>query len=218
MNPQSLNRYAYVLNNPMRWTDPSGHTIYLSHDDAALLADAFSNLAYQLTYRKDAFATGKDLLDFVALGLSVFAKSTLIGIATGIVGELSGAIGDIDKDRIIKFYELDKIIKLQNGVEGVALGGGANTRYGYDLFVLNRADNTKIERVELGYFLYGAMFKGHTELDIGWAFGDPIENGTYAFTDDMDGQYLGSPLTRMSCGGCKWLLISCSEDIIGFVV
>jgi len=25
MNPQSLNRYVYVLNNPMRYTDPTGH-------------------------------------------------------------------------------------------------------------------------------------------------------------------------------------------------
>jgi hypothetical protein len=24
-NPQALNRYAYVQNNPLRWTDPSGH-------------------------------------------------------------------------------------------------------------------------------------------------------------------------------------------------
>ena len=24
-NPQALNRYSYVQNNPMRWTDPSGH-------------------------------------------------------------------------------------------------------------------------------------------------------------------------------------------------
>ncbi len=26
-NPQSLNRYAYVLNNPLKYTDPSGHIL-----------------------------------------------------------------------------------------------------------------------------------------------------------------------------------------------
>jgi hypothetical protein len=24
-NPQSINRYSYVLNRPVRWTDPTGH-------------------------------------------------------------------------------------------------------------------------------------------------------------------------------------------------
>ena len=27
-NPQALNRYSYVLNGPMRWTDPSGHVTF----------------------------------------------------------------------------------------------------------------------------------------------------------------------------------------------
>ena len=26
-NPQALNRYSYVLNNPMKWTDPGGHAL-----------------------------------------------------------------------------------------------------------------------------------------------------------------------------------------------
>ncbi len=29
-NPQNYNRYSYVLNNPMRYTDPSGYTSVMS--------------------------------------------------------------------------------------------------------------------------------------------------------------------------------------------
>ncbi|MCP4252170.1 MAG: hypothetical protein GY775_01960, partial [Candidatus Scalindua sp.] len=27
-NPQALNRYSYVLNNPLKYTDPSGHGFF----------------------------------------------------------------------------------------------------------------------------------------------------------------------------------------------
>ena len=49
-NPQALNRYSYVQNNPLRWSDPSGHfgvttyahqggavTLHLTHDEATAL-------------------------------------------------------------------------------------------------------------------------------------------------------------------------------------
>jgi len=35
-NPQALNRYSYVLNNPIRNTDPSGHLGVTVHDDASV--------------------------------------------------------------------------------------------------------------------------------------------------------------------------------------
>jgi hypothetical protein len=33
-DPQALNRYSYVLNNPLRWTDPSGHATHTYTVDA----------------------------------------------------------------------------------------------------------------------------------------------------------------------------------------
>ncbi len=33
-DPQSLNRYSYVLNNPLRCTDPSGHDVGCPGEDA----------------------------------------------------------------------------------------------------------------------------------------------------------------------------------------
>jgi hypothetical protein len=35
-NPQDLNRYAYAANNPLKYTDPTGHCIFLAGADALL--------------------------------------------------------------------------------------------------------------------------------------------------------------------------------------
>ena len=45
-NPQSLNRYAYALNNPLRYMDPSGHEYQLS---GALWYDKLSSWVSQVT-------------------------------------------------------------------------------------------------------------------------------------------------------------------------
>ncbi len=43
-NPQSLNRYSYVLNNPVRYTDPTGH------DPADSIRDFLNNTLLQWAY------------------------------------------------------------------------------------------------------------------------------------------------------------------------
>ncbi|WP_156161252.1 hypothetical protein [Methanosarcina sp. 1.H.A.2.2] len=38
-NPQALNRYSYALNNPVKYTDPSGHYVETAIDVAFLAMD-----------------------------------------------------------------------------------------------------------------------------------------------------------------------------------
>jgi hypothetical protein len=58
MNPQALNRYSYVQNNPIRYVDPTGHfgdtvhddgsvTFHLTHEEASFLFDL--SVATELT-------------------------------------------------------------------------------------------------------------------------------------------------------------------------
>jgi RHS repeat-associated protein len=35
-NPQSLNRYSYCLNNPLKYVDPSGHVVEFANEDVAM--------------------------------------------------------------------------------------------------------------------------------------------------------------------------------------
>lgn len=48
LNPQALNRYAYVQNNPVKYTDPSGHTWYMSQDAAVIAAGILRDSASKL--------------------------------------------------------------------------------------------------------------------------------------------------------------------------
>ena len=49
-NPQALNRYSYVLNNPMKWTDPGGHTLYLNATETSQLVAMLESLANDFNF------------------------------------------------------------------------------------------------------------------------------------------------------------------------
>ncbi len=56
-NPQALNRYAYVLNNPLRYSDPGGHWIYEETDPYAarnLMSDIWKTYGIAITSRGSA--------------------------------------------------------------------------------------------------------------------------------------------------------------------
>jgi hypothetical protein len=62
-NPQSLNRYSYVQNNPVRFVDPSGHTVRSALDLIRAHSDDIKSIA------------GKHNIDPVLLAGVVFAEN-----------------------------------------------------------------------------------------------------------------------------------------------
>lgn len=80
-NPQSLNKYAYVLNNPLRYTDPDGHcpwcALVVGLTDAAAQAIADRATGQPITVRKE---------------LAAFVGGAIIGGSAGIATEAGVAV------------------------------------------------------------------------------------------------------------------------------
>ncbi len=114
-NPQALNRYSYVLNNPQRYTDPTGHSVYLSHEDAAKVSEFLIALADQL--RNDAKS-----IDWTRLGYdTVFAMfGGLPGLGLALLQEIIWRFGEYAASVMLRNW--GETIRDQNGANGVAIG------------------------------------------------------------------------------------------------
>ena len=75
---QSFNRYAYCLNNPLKYTDPSGESIVL-----AVLVGAFWSSAMSLAVNFDNISTDADFVNTVTLGALGGAVGGAAGFGAG---------------------------------------------------------------------------------------------------------------------------------------
>ena len=101
-NPQSLNRYSYVLNNPLKYTDPSGHII----EDACIVECALMYMTVLTSspdFQTDMQFLAKDGADFqddqsfgngIALGVSLLSTAT----PNASNGGLSKKIGKVTEE------------------------------------------------------------------------------------------------------------------------
>lgn len=81
-NSQNFNRYTYCLNNPLRYTDPTGELFGI---DDAVFVFAAANLATSIT---NAVANGENV--WRAAGISLFNSAASFGI-----GQAFGQIGSV---------------------------------------------------------------------------------------------------------------------------
>jgi hypothetical protein len=103
-NPQALNRYSYVLNNPLKYTDPTGHTTYrVNGDDIDHWLSIFNRNINRLKRVPEVAA----ILGGFAAGIAC-APGLVIGLACG--GATAGA-----------FYAIAQIIQEQGDAVNILL-------------------------------------------------------------------------------------------------
>ncbi|HEY2900218.1 MAG TPA: RHS repeat-associated core domain-containing protein, partial [Polyangia bacterium] len=108
-NLQSFNRYTYVLNNPLRYTDPTGYSLnvwnYLGDAFAVVGAvvgcvyapeacGLFIGAAMAVINTQSAIASGEPWGQAVAIGIISFSLSgVLSGVGEGLGGAAAGGLG-----------------------------------------------------------------------------------------------------------------------------
>jgi hypothetical protein len=161
--------------------------VYLSHEEAIDLAFVMAELADLLQARREGLA-----VDIASWAFDVASKLTRT------VGEIfSEIMADWELytvEEISKIREIALAILRQNGTKGVAIAGGWNTGYGFDLWIMNRDDGTT-RRVELGWFMYRDIVPAM--WDLGRAFGDDPQSG-YHFGQDFNG-FINCHVHRAGC-------------------
>jgi RHS repeat-associated protein len=136
MEAQSLNRYTYVLNNPLRYTDPTGHDAYLSRDQADQFSSSLGDLIIQMHNAQQNTENIKSIIQtMVAVAGATIASAIggLLGLvvtagaegAATITGEIDvGNLAEIEKFLTLLKMTIDDYLKetLNHPNNGLALG------------------------------------------------------------------------------------------------
>jgi hypothetical protein len=160
-NPQALNRYSYVLNNPLKYVDLTGHTWYLSKTQAKELATGLRRAVTEIIGGAALGRTAQEIITklWKASGLiegalsgnffraiaTGLAEACVAGVAAGLLlgGALAGYLA----------YEMTRMANFIDDYTGDA-GIGIATD-GNGVFFLNRSSGDAI------YWDPGLSIMGH---------------------------------------------------------
>jgi hypothetical protein len=165
-DPQALNRYSYVLNNPLKYTDPSGHVpccIYSPFAGVGALLDWLVNWAtssYQTGQAQEVYNAGGWVGYNGADGVLRQVRST---VKEGPPSLLRNA-RSLTKDQQASANDL--VNRFLNGNKNPGIG--TKTLSGTDVFYLRARDGTRVFMRKVGdeaYEIVGYANKGN-EADV----------------------------------------------------
>ena len=151
-NPQALNRYSYVLNNPMKWTDPGGHTWYLGKQEAADLIMFLKFLQTDTTMRARVAEGGEALSAYLASAIVASGAPPAVaglGIALILAYAAQGISFELLNVFLGQFIAL--LERANSGDYGVAIAMDAQLQ-GY--YILDRSSGSG------WYYTPGLLFLG----------------------------------------------------------
>ncbi len=97
-DPQALNRYSYVQNNPLKYRDPSGHALYMDYNQAYKLGMVLTDIAAKLSNGASLEGMGAAILAalglvFPTVALAADAAAGLMAFLSALTGSDANAIG-----------------------------------------------------------------------------------------------------------------------------
>jgi hypothetical protein len=137
--PQALNRYAYSLTNPLKYTDPSGHFVESPLDALFIAWDVVSIGvdAYDIATNGGTDERWRSLgIDSAALVIDVALLFVPVGTGGGPALRLAAASGDVAQ-ATRHLAQLEKLLA-QAGVKGVQIGNLALSTTGNGSTTSNR--------------------------------------------------------------------------------
>jgi len=177
-NPQSLNRYSYVFNSPLIFSDPSGHCAEAGDDSCWGYYDRSMQLCQEcrdLGWAQFGYNFQEEMFNLVNSGWRP-AEATYKGLdAIGIVGSISGGAGVSGQIAIELVYNLESdditlfVILGLGATAGVELGGDAVVELIYNIGDDNLEYKGIFHYAELGFSVGGGGVVGHA-----WAPGDLV--------------------------------------------
>ncbi|MCP4651936.1 MAG: hypothetical protein GY858_00930 [Candidatus Omnitrophica bacterium] len=126
-NPQSLNRYSYCYNNPIKYTDPSGHWAFIPFIIGMVKAAVVGATIGAATAAVTGGDIGKGAL-FGAIGGAVFAGFSSLAQAGMRFATVPGGIGPMTQCVTITSNILGAAVGGFAGGTVAALAGGASSR------------------------------------------------------------------------------------------